>query len=122
MTWTASVDLQWGGEERRFSLRLAQLQALEDATGCGPLEVWRRLRTGSWRVAEVRAVVRFGLEGAGVSPNEAARLVERYVDQRPLMESVPPAMLILAAALWMPEDLQGKAEADGETTGASPSA
>lgn len=122
MSWSAHIDLEWGGEERRFALRIRELQALEDAVGGGPLEIWQRLRRGTWRVADIRSVIRYGLEGGGVPPNDAGKLVERYVDQRPLMESVPVAMLVLGTALWIPDDVQGKQEAEGEAAGGSLSA
>lgn len=121
--WDATIDLEWGGETRRFRLGLAELVALQDRTDAGPVELLTRIRDQRWRVADLRETVRLGLEGGGASPAEAASLVRRYVEGRPLMESVPVAMLVLAAALYTPEDLPAGKPAGGEEmpTGASPS-
>ena len=55
-------------------------------------------RTG--RASEVREIIRLGLIGGGTKPTEALRLVGRYVENRPLSESVPVALEIVEAALF----------------------
>ena len=44
------------------------------------------LRRDRWFLGDVREVIRFGLEGSGMKPKDAARLVETYVDQQPTDE------------------------------------
>ncbi len=122
-TWDAAIDLDWGGERRRFRLGIGELVALQDRVAAGPVEILNRLRDQTWRVADLKETIRLGLEGGGLAPGEAAALVRRYVEGRPLMESVPVAMVVLASALFTPDDLPGKAAGgeEGATTAASPS-
>jgi hypothetical protein len=113
--WQGRVELEFGGEERTFRLRNRELFMLQDKTGVGPAALWARLQDGTWMLGDVRETIRFGLEGAGLKPSEAARIVETYVDGRPRMEGVPIALAILSAALWLPEELdEGKAPGGGE--------
>ena len=114
-----------GGRPYRFRLGLAQLEELQERTGTGPLATLTRLMNGTWFVADRREPILLGLIGGGdVSPQEALRLVERYVDARPLAESAPLAMDILRAACFGDPDDEdadpgnGKA---GEAGTASPS-
>jgi hypothetical protein len=122
-----SISFVWGDGEHRFRLAIGQLRELQEKTNTGPAEVLRRVSSGLWRVDDVRETVRLGLIGGGMAPGEAYKLVQRYVDERPLRESVQPAQAILLAALvGAPDEPVGKAaaaEAETETTqvGASPS-
>ncbi|ORE90630.1 hypothetical protein ATO13_21961 [Stappia sp. 22II-S9-Z10] len=122
--WQGRVELLFGGEARPFRLGNRELFMLQDRTGVGPAALWTRLRAGTWMLGDVREIIRLGLEGAGMKPNEAIKLVEAYVDARPRMECVPTATDIIAAALWLPPDLdrsQGKGESDGTRKADSPS-
>ena len=106
---TGTVDLVWGDGERSFKLAIGQLRELQDKCASGPVEVLTRLGTGKWRVEDVRETVRLGLIGGGMTPAEAHKLTVRYVDERPLMESVMVAQAVLAMALvGEPEDDAGK--------------
>lgn len=114
------ITAPFGDGDQTFRLALAQLLELQEKADAGPMELLARLRGISWRVQDVRETVRLGLIGGGMSPPDALRLVQRYVDGRPLLESVPIAALVLMAALQGPEEIApGKAEAT-EETGASP--
>lgn len=116
----ARVTITWGDDEYVFRLALAQLLALQEKTEAGPLELFQRIGTGRWKVQDLRETIRLGLIGGGLEPAKATVLTRRYVDERPLLESVPVALEILTAALAMPESIApGKAEAETET-GASP--
>lgn len=109
----------WGDGEYTFRLPLGQLRELQDKTQAGPYEVLMRIRAGTWRLDDVRETVRLGLIGGGLPPPAAFQLVARYVDQRPLIESVGLAAEILAFAILGPEDdTPGKAAAAGEDTAA----
>lgn len=88
-----------GGELRRFALPLGQLEELDEKTGTGPLAALTRLLDGSWRLPDVRDTIRLGLIGGGLPPVDAAKLVRRHVDGRPLEEAVPIAATVLLAAL-----------------------
>lgn len=115
----ARVSLVWGDGEHSFRLPFAQLVELQEKTDAGPLELFQRIGSGRWRVQDLRETLRLGLIGGGMEPAAAVLMVRRYVEQRPLAESVAPALEILTAAIAVPEDgAPGKAEAT--ETGASP--
>lgn len=119
-SFDARVMITWGDGEHAFRLAFAQLIELQDNTDAGPLELFQRIGSGRWRVMDLRETIRLGLVGGGMVPAKAVALVQRYVEQRPLAESVPVALEILTAAIAIPEDSSpGKAEAT-EETGASP--
>lgn len=126
MSRDGSLTIVWGDGEHRFRLAIGQLRELQEKTNAGPQEVLDRLSTRLWRVDDVRETLRLGLVGGGMPPGDAYRLVVRYVDGRPLMESVQPAQAVLIAALvGSPEEPVGKkakaAKAPTEATTASPS-
>lgn len=117
------ITFEWGDGEHTFRLALGQLRELEDKRVGGFRKVQRRIAEDRWYVDDIREVVRLGLIGGGKTPIEALALVKRYVDDRPLGENVIPAVRILHAALFGPEEDQplGKAEAAEQPTSASAS-
>lgn len=120
---TGTITLAWGDDEYPFRLAIGELQELERKTDAGPLELYDRLIARKWHVADLREIHRNGLIGGGMAPPDAMKLVRRYVDERPLMESVSTAQAILLSALLGPPDDSKKAEAeDGPKTSPSPSA
>jgi hypothetical protein len=99
-----------------YSFRLAYGQWLElqEALNCGPLELYVNLLQRKWRVQHLREIIRIGLIGGGTTPTDALRLVKRYVEDRPIIESVQLAIEIVAASLTLPEGAEvpaGEAEA-----------
>lgn len=116
----ATITRAWADGDHAFRLGLAQLLELQEKTDAGPLELAMRLRAGRCRAQDPRETIRLGLIGAGATPHTALALVARYVDARPLLESVPLALDIITAALALPEDAdRGKAPAE-TGMGASP--
>lgn len=116
----AQVDLKWGDGDYTFRLAIGQLRELQDKTGCGPMELLRRMMAGTWRVDDARETLRLGLIGGGMKPPEALKLVQRYVDDRPLAESIMPAQAILMAAVFgeLEEDKKpGEPERRGSESG-----
>lgn len=113
MSRLGAVDLQFGDGEYSFRLRMAQLIELDEKFEVGPQKMLVDFSNNSARVPHVREIIRLGLIGGGMKPSEAFALVKNYVDQRPLMESVMHAQVILAAAVvGLPEDEPpGKPEA-----------
>jgi hypothetical protein len=99
MSGLGQISLTWGPGEYTFRLRIKELIELDEIVGAGPQFILQALSDGTWRVAMVRETVRLGLIGGGLKPTEASKLVVRYVDERPLLESVMHAQAILAAAL-----------------------
>jgi len=107
-----------------YSFRLAYGQWLElqEALNCGPLELYVNLLQRKWRVQHLREIVRIGLIGGGTTPPDALRLVKRYVEERPIIESVQLALEIVAASLTLPEGAEvpaGEAEAAKTDTAGS---
>jgi hypothetical protein len=106
-----------------YSFRLAYGQWLElqEALNCGPLELYVNLLQRKWRVQHLREIIRIGLIGGGTNPADALRLVKRYVEDRPIIESVQLALEIVAASLTLPEGAEvpaGEAE-PAETEGST---
>lgn len=125
MSADGRVTLTWGDGEHVFRLAIGHLRELQDKTGTGPFAILKRLLDGSWRVDDAREIIRLGLIGGGMTPIDALLLVKRYVDERPIMESIAPAQIVLGRALMGDtDDDVGKEQAgDGsKTTTASSSA
>jgi hypothetical protein len=99
----ATVTLEFGDGEHAFRLALGELRELQEKTGCGPAVLFRQLLLGEWKVDDAREIIRLGMIGGGASPSAALTFVRRYVDGRPLLDAVGPALQILQAALPGPE-------------------
>lgn len=135
------LSIVWGDGEHKFRLPLGQIRELQEKCGAGPATILTRLiapqadllkfpkpdkddfegmalqsviRTlrGDWRIDDVRETIRLGLIGGGATPSEAHKLVVRYVDERPPLESIGVAAEILMRALMgNTDDPVGKQEA-----------
>lgn len=114
------ITLPWADGEHTFRLAVAQLLELQEKTGVGPVELVQRIRMHRWMVQDLRETIRLGLIGGGLPPAHAVVLVQRYVDERPLLESEPVALEILTAALVPPEEATGGKEGAEMETGACP--
>lgn len=121
------VNLVWGDGEQVFRLAIAQIRELQEKTNCGPLELLNRMVRGTWRLDDVRETIRLGLIGGGLEPIQALSKIARYVDARPLSESVPTAQAILSVMIFgkdeedaPPMGEQRAKETDSQTAG-SPS-
>lgn len=123
MSRDGSISFDWADGLHNFRLPLSQLRELQEKTGVGPMRLFQRLMDGSWRVDDAREIMRLGLIGGGMEPAQALRLVQRYVDVRPLAEAQAPAMLVLGAALHGTdqEAMPGKEEAPEAATSADSS-
>lgn len=113
-----SVWIDWPDERRKYHLRWGELRALQDETGRGPWEIFDRIATRRFHVQEIREVIRLGLEGGGCASGTALNLVRRYVEERPIAESVPLAQTILGAAIsGVPEEeIETEGGGAGKTT------
>lgn len=74
----------------------------------------RMHRDGIYLVADIKEIVRLALIGAGSKPTDALRLVERYVEKRPLSENMTLALMILEAAFFGPDAPAAEVAANGE--------
>lgn len=113
MSRSAKISFAWADGDYTFRLAIAQLEELQEKTDCGPLFLLNRINSAEWRVQDLRETIRLGLIGGGMAPTDALKLVKRYVDDRPLIESIKPASAILTAAIIGARDGEkpGKAKA-----------
>lgn len=119
-TWASGDDL--------FLLRLGELEALDDLTDAGVLDLRYRLSQGAQRgslayspvkVREVLACLRLGLMGAGMERKTAERKVRQAFEDADISELNLLAFTILTQAFAGKEhDPVGEQEA-GEATSAS---
>lgn len=124
MSADGSISIVWADDEHRFKTGLKEWREIQDKCGCGLIEILDRLSTRKWKIDDIREPIRIALIGGGKTPTDALLLVRRYVDERPLQESVQVAFAVLAAAIvGVPDDPVGKPEAEKQEdgTGASTS-
>ncbi|MFG1465263.1 gene transfer agent family protein [Xanthobacter sp. DSM 24535] len=122
-THDAALTRDWGDGTHTFRLPIDQLLELQHLCDAGPAEIYERLLHRKWRVQDLREIVRLGLIGGGMDPLEALARIKRYVESRPLMESVPLALEILGMALIGPEEkakTPGKPAAGEDQSGSPP--
>lgn len=105
------ITLNWPGGEDEFLLRLGELEALDDLTESGVMDLRWRLAQGQARgslayapvkVAEIIATLRLGLIGAGMERKAADRKA------RQAFEAVDVAELALIAYAVISNSLKGK--------------
>ncbi len=93
---------------------------LQEECKAGPFEVYSRLLTGRWKLAEISNTIRLGLIGGGMSPADALTFITSYVENRPPMESLGLAQGVLGTGLGVkvgeaPGEFAGE-EANASTT------
>lgn len=94
-----SITLAWPDQERVYHLDIPRLRELQDKRSSGPAEIARRILDQTFRVEDVSETLRLGLIGGGLPASQALVLVNRYLDQTPLLESAAAALTVLGAAL-----------------------
>jgi len=100
MAANGEIELDWADGKHKFNIaKLKCVLELEEKCGCGIAEVVNRLRDGRWHFNDIRETIRLGLFGAGMMPDRALALTQRYVDDRPWAENVLVAQAILYKAL-----------------------
>lgn len=98
------VELTWAGGEHEFVLTIELLRALQSKCDAGPPHILERLTSRRWFVDDVIEPIRLGLEGGGATKEAARQMVKRFVEDRPLTESVILAHTVLSASLLGSED------------------
>jgi hypothetical protein len=135
MSRHGEIDLVWGDGEHSFRLAIGQLRELQekctlpgDTMVSGPEAILGRIQSGTWRVEDVREIIRLGLIGGGMEAKNAHRMVARYVDEyeQPLLRHKLAAVTILLAALTgttqeATPGKEGAVKAATEASKASPS-
>lgn len=123
MSADGSIDIVWADDNHRFRTGLKEWREIQDKCGCGLIEILDRLAYRKWKIDDIREPIRIGLIGGGMTPTDALMLVMRYVDGRPLQESVPVAFAVIGAAIVGDrDDPVGKPEAETEESGTDASA
>lgn len=136
MSRGADIDLDFGGEERTFRLGIGQWRKVQERCDAGPAELLARLSPvftakragltveqimthgllGTWRVDDVREPILQGLLGANMALPEATKIVREWVDERPLLEAVEIAYMVVLASVIGTEDekAMGESQAAGD--------
>lgn len=99
MTRNATITMPFGDNDYVFRMAWGEVVQLQELRDCGPYVVLDRLVTGRWYNQDIREPIRLGLIGGGLKPVEALKLVRTYVEQRPVVENLELATLVLQAAL-----------------------
>lgn len=99
MSRSARFTGVFGDGKHDFQLNIGELEELQEKCDAGPEEIWNRVLTGGWRVADIREPIRLGLKGAGMDPMKALVLVERYASSGNLSPLKPLVANIIGAAL-----------------------
>ena len=118
------VELNWVGGTHMFALNIGELRSLQINRDSGPEEIMLALNDGSWRVDDLWDILRFGLIGGGMKPQEADTLVADLFTKYGLLAFKLPAQAVLAAALaGVDGDQVGEPEGveDAPENGSSPS-
>ena len=120
------VHLEWPGGHHAFRLRIGELRALQDATGCGPEEIFNRIRMGNWKTDDLVQVIRWGLVGGGeMNAADAATFVTPLFDLHPLsIFKITATAIMMNSILGVSDDPVGEAEGEAEMppeNGSSPS-
>lgn len=96
----AEVSIDWADGTYTFRLTVLGTIELEQKCDAAFTVINQRLTSGTYKVADVRETIRLGLIGGGLKPEAALKLVRRYVDDRPLIESWIVARTVLAGVLF----------------------
>lgn len=114
----------WASGEDDFLLRIGELEALDDLTAAGVLDLRYRLSQGVQRgslayspvkVREVLSCIRLGLQGAGMDRNTADRKVKQAFEDGDIAELNLLAFTILSKAFAAKEhDPLGEGKAGEE--------
>ena len=120
------VELEFADGDYLFKLPLKRLAELEDKCGAGIGAIYKRLALHEYSNTDIREIVRLGLIGGGLTGLEAAKLIERYVDDvMPRDALYDLAKAVFAACMHgysPPEDQKkpaGKRKAAKETPGST---
>ena len=85
----------FGDGEKTFALTDPMIAELERLTGSGIGAFYQRVIRMDFRLADLVEVIRLGLIGAEMHPEQAATLTNTYARNRPIAEIFPLAIDIL---------------------------
>ncbi len=114
MSRDARIELDWADGTYAFRLGFGELVRLEEARDAGAQLIHARLSDGSWRVSDISDVIRLGLIGGGMPPADALKKVRAYVQERPPLENLIFAQVILGVGLQgAPDEPVGRGGGSG---------
>lgn len=127
MSRDASIELEFGGASRVFRLTVVPAwEKVQEKCDAGPEELLRRYVSGTWRVHDVREVLRQALIHGGLEVVKVDRLLKAEFDGLPLLQFVPVAQAVVMASLVGAPDEDGEPQkgelAAGEEETLSPAA
>lgn len=122
------VRLFFADGEHEFVLdRIPLIHELEQRCDASIGAIYKRIRSGDWFINDIYETIRIAAIGAGMKPEDAHKLVTRYVIENTKAgwaTSVPTAYAILAGHMVGVQTLQqvdpvGKPSGEGTKTGAT---
>ena len=87
----------FGTADHDFTLTDDMITELERLTDTGIGAFYQRVVAMHFRAADLAEIIRLGLIGAGMHPQEAMQLTDTYARNRPMSETFPLALDILDA-------------------------
>jgi hypothetical protein len=106
MSWrSAEVPLKFGDGEYLFSLKLKQIEELQQVCKAGLGTIAKRAFNRDFYVEDIYHTIRLALIGGGLAPVKAKQIVDHYVDGCPIDAEGDPAspvktMLAIFDATW----------------------
>lgn len=105
MSRAAEVELDFADGERLFRLPIGRWRAVQERCDAGPMALLRRYTDGTWRVDDLREVIRQGLIGGGMVVAEADQLLRHHFDDLPLAQFVTLAQaIVIASVVGVPDE------------------
>lgn len=102
----------FGDGFQTFCLTDEMIAELERIEGAGIGALYLRIASAQFNVAEMTEILRLGLIGGGMQPEQAKALVETYARNRPLGELFPLALDVLDARWSGKPQLEAAAPAE----------
>lgn len=141
MSRGGEVSLEFAGELRTFRLAIGQWRKVQETCDAGPAELLARLAPafaagqqgltfeqvvthgllGRWRLDDVREPILQGLVGGNMPLPQATKLVQEWVDERPLFESVAIAYQVVMASIVGASDERAAGESQAAEADSQPS-
>ena len=123
MARDGSLELEVGGELRRFQFTMGAWEKIQDAVEMGPERFYQPLTGPDWKPSELSVVLYATLEAGGLDALAARALAADIVKPGHLIEARMIALSVIAAGLSQADDEEvdsepqpGKPEAAAETS------
>lgn len=107
---------KFAGDDRSFEIKLGQLKALEKEANLGYYVIYELMNLMRHSIDHIMIVIRLGLVGGGMLPNDAQTLVQKEISSQPFMTYLPLARLILKTAIWGGDEVATVSEGKPQET------